>query len=73
MAANGPGENWSGALDIDEIDDLGTEITDTLPEDWNQPASEIHEQDTTIAYVPFDEPIDDWGEGNSLEESWESQ
>ena len=27
-------ENWSGALDISEQDDLGTGVTDTLPEDW---------------------------------------
>jgi hypothetical protein len=66
-------ENWSGALDIAEIDDLGTEITDTLPDDWNEPASEIHEPDSTVACVPFDDPLDDWGEGTSLEEPWESQ
>jgi hypothetical protein len=66
-------ENWSGALDIAEIDDLGTEITDTLPDDWNQPASEIHDQEFTLTQLPFDEPLDDWGEGSSLEEPWESQ
>jgi hypothetical protein len=27
-------ENWSGALDIAEQDDLGTGVTDTDPEDW---------------------------------------
>lgn len=27
-------EDFSGALDIGEIDDFGTEITDTAPEDW---------------------------------------
>ncbi|MBD3670415.1 MAG: hypothetical protein HUJ29_06545 [Gammaproteobacteria bacterium] len=27
-------EDYSGALDIGEIDDFGTEITDTSPEDW---------------------------------------
>lgn len=34
-------ENWAGALDIDEQDDLGTEITDTSREDWSEPAEEI--------------------------------
>lgn len=30
-------ENWSGATDIGEVDDFGTEITDTKPSDWNDP------------------------------------
>lgn len=31
-------ENWSGPLEIDNVDDLGTEITDTSRSDWNEPA-----------------------------------
>lgn len=34
-------ENWSGALDIAERDDLGTEITDTNDSDWSEPFREI--------------------------------
>lgn len=34
-------ENWSGALDVGEIDDLGTEMTDTRPGDWTEPLEEI--------------------------------
>lgn len=34
-------ENWSGALDIGDRDDLGTEITDTSGQDWNEPLTEI--------------------------------
>jgi hypothetical protein len=33
-------ENWTGALDIAEQDDLGTEITDTGPDDWAEPGEE---------------------------------
>ena len=66
-------ENWSGALDIPEVDDYGTEITDTSPAEWNQPASEFHEQESTLSYVPFDETADDWGEGGMPEEPWEAQ
>lgn len=33
-------ENWTGALDIGERDDLGTEITDTTARDWNEPQDE---------------------------------
>ena len=66
-------ENWSGALDIAEVDDYGTEITDTSPTEWNQPASEFHEEESRSFYVPFDETADDWGEGTMLEEPWDSQ
>lgn len=34
-------ENWSGALDIGERDDLGTEITDTNDGDWSETFKEI--------------------------------
>ncbi|WP_136807181.1 DUF6763 family protein [Desulfosediminicola flagellatus] len=36
-----PPENWSGALDIDDVDDFGTEITDTKPADWDAPFNEF--------------------------------
>jgi len=29
-------ESWAGAIDIVEIDDFGTEVTDTTIEDWNE-------------------------------------
>lgn len=38
-------ENWSGALDITEQDDFGTEVTDTTAEDWSEPAEEIHSEE----------------------------
>src|SRR5687768_18136957 len=34
-------ESWSGAYDIGEQDDLGTEVTDTDPDDWEEPAKEL--------------------------------
>ena len=34
-------ENWTGALDISEVDDLGTEITETSKDDWAEPLEEI--------------------------------
>ena len=34
-------ENWSGALDIGEQDDFGTEVTDTTKQDWSEPLEEI--------------------------------
>lgn len=35
-------ENWSGAMDIVNRDDLGTEVTDTTKQDWLEPGEEIH-------------------------------
>lgn len=34
-------QNWTGALDIAEIDDLGTEVTDTGKDDWNESLGEF--------------------------------
>ena len=34
-------ENWTGALDISEPDDLGTGITDTQPDDWTEPGEDF--------------------------------
>ena len=33
-------ENWSGAVDIGELDDFGTGITDTTAEEWDEPLRE---------------------------------
>lgn len=65
-------ENWAGALDINELDDFGTSITDTLPTDWNLPAVELHEQELPASSTA-EETEDDWGDGRPQEEPWESQ
>lgn len=36
-------QNWSGALDVEAIDDLGTEVTDTAKEDWGESLGEFGE------------------------------
>lgn len=33
-------ENWSGPIDVGEVDDYGTEITDTSQEQWDEPLQE---------------------------------
>ncbi len=38
-------ENWSGALDIAEQDDLGTEVTDTSTDDWSEPGEDFRRTD----------------------------
>jgi hypothetical protein len=40
-------ENWTGPIDFGEIDDLGTEVTDTSAEDWKAPLQEFRTGDRT--------------------------
>ncbi len=37
-------QNWSGALDVAEVDDLGTEVTDTSEDDWSESLGEFSEE-----------------------------
>ena len=64
-----PPENWSGPIDVAEIDDFGTEITDTSAEDWGAPLQEIKAARDSDG----DEEDDDWGEGHPKEEPWEGE
>lgn len=65
-------ENWSGPLDVGEVDDLtGTEISDTSPEDWAEPLEEIvkhedrpveaatEEEDELAEGFPEEEPLEE--------------
>lgn len=54
-------ENWAGALDVDEPENLGTAITDTSKEDWKDPAKEYHQTSEELL------PSDDYGEGYPIE------
>jgi hypothetical protein len=49
-------ENWSGALDISERDDFGTEITDTSAHDWGEPQNEYYAEGTERRKFPREEP-----------------
>jgi hypothetical protein len=59
-------ENWSGAVDIAEKDDYGTEVTDTETDDWDSPLQEIKPQ-------AEEETEDEWGEGYPEEEPLEGE
>ncbi len=65
-------ENWSGPIDIAEIDDFGTEITDTSEEDWAAPLQEFTPRQAGAAGVG-EETEDDWSEGRPREEPWEEK
>ena len=66
-------ENWSGALDIGELDDLGTSVTDTNPNDWQESLQEIKGPDAQNPSDKFKETQDDWDEGFPKEELWVEQ
>ncbi len=34
-------ENWSGAVDVGDADDLGTDVTDTSGSDWTEPQQDF--------------------------------
>jgi hypothetical protein len=62
-------ENWSGAFDVGELDDLtGTEVTDTPPEDWVEPLDEQPRRDLRPWEETAEEQGDDWDEGSMQEE-----
>jgi hypothetical protein len=54
-------ENWLGAFDISETDDLGTGVTDTTAADWQQPLTEFHEGQGADVEVEF--AVDEYREG----------
>jgi hypothetical protein len=62
-------ENWTGALDIGERDDLGTEITDTTQRDWNEPQEELRTEFRERRAGEAQEPSVDFNTGEAEEES----
>ena len=61
-------ENWSGALDVAEADDLGTEVTDTTEADWHAPEEEVRhhaENEPLIETEPFESWEEEPGAGES--------
>ena len=59
-------ENWSGPLDVAELDDLGTEVTDTSREDWAAPLEAVHVPERAAGAE--EESNEEWGEGHLQEE-----
>jgi hypothetical protein len=66
-------ENWSGPIDIGEIDDLGTEITDTTGDDWNAPLQELRATEPEDSEEEGEASGDEWGEPPASEEPWTGQ
>lgn len=66
-------ENWSGAIDVGEKDDLGTSVTDTPTKDWNAPLEEQPLATEKPGQTVSGEPQDDWDEGYPEEEPLEGE
>lgn len=62
-------ENWSGPIDVGEIDDLGTEVTDTSGDDWNAPLQELRPA-ASEDEESGESASDEWGESPAREEPW---
>ena len=64
-------ENWTGALDVAERDDLGTEITDTNRDDWTNPLQEFRTEGQEKLSPSSPSSSDDYGEGYMEEDPLE--
>ena len=68
LAPAGEPENWSGAMDVENLDDLGTSVTDTDPEDWNAPLTEFRDSGGLQEFFGRDETENEWEEVQPEEE-----
>lgn len=70
-------ENWDGALDVGELDDHGTEITDTNEEDWSEPQEDFRpagqEKLTPDLEASVDEYDEDYIEGITVREGMSTE
>jgi len=53
-------ENWSGALDVGSLEDLGSSVTDTTRDDWIAPLREIRQEIPADAEHETEERQSDW-------------
>lgn len=70
-------ESWSGPLDIGELDDLGTEITDTEPADWLEPETARGGEEGATGALEFggmepEEEEEEEEEPGAADKPWES-
>jgi hypothetical protein len=60
-------------MDIAEIDDFGTEVTDTSRDDWTAPLNEFRDPEAEKLTATPEEPEDEWAEGFIKEEQIETE
>lgn len=67
-------ENWSGPIDVTEVDDYGTEVTDTAPEDWTEPLAELKRpRQEKLLPEELESSPDEWAEGYPEEQPLETE
>ncbi len=70
-------ENWDGAMDVEELDDLSSSVTDTSASDWLEPLDEIGNNELfpeDKEALEDEEALEDvWDEDSSLEERGEEE
>lgn len=66
-----PPEDWTGAMDDIERDDLGYTETEMQQADWSEPLEEV--KSTRRSAEEPAEDQDHWGEGHPEEEPWEEE
>ncbi len=67
-----PPEDWTGAMDDIERDDLGYTDTEMAREEWSEPLRDMKSR-LAPQETASDEEVDDWGEGYPEEEPWEEE
>lgn len=68
-------ENWTGALDVDQPEQVDTMASDTDAKDWTEPQRDFHRtelEQEKLATEP-EEPGDDYAEGFIEEEPLEKE
>ncbi len=68
LAPAGDPESWAGAVDVGDLDDLGTSVTDTNPDDWSAPFMEFRNDEGLQEFFDQDETESEWGDLRSEEE-----
>ena len=66
-------EDWTGPVDDVERDDLGYTATDMSDRDWRKSLDEEEESKEDWENERPEEERDEWGEGESSEEPYESE
>jgi hypothetical protein len=67
-----PPEDWTGAMDDIERDDLGYSETEMASEDWSAPLRGLKSRPAAREEETPEEQ-DDWGDGLPDEEPWEEE
>jgi hypothetical protein len=66
-------QNWTGPVDIGEVDDLGTAVTDTTTEDWAEPLGQYRDHEQERLLQEQQEVNEEWDEEVPAEASFSDE